>query len=133
MSPTLPAVVKNVPVLGPLAIRLRRKLTFGSSSVYWDGRYKSGGTSGRGSSGRLAEFKAEFLNDYVKQRGIASVIEHGCGDGAQLKLAQYPSYTGLDISPRAIELCRRIFAVDSSKQFFPANELPANLVADLAV
>lgn len=38
-------------------------------------------------------------NDFVRARGIDSVIEFGCGDGAQLALAEYPAYGGIDVSP----------------------------------
>ena len=48
---------------------------------------------------RLAAFKAEVPNDFVRARGIDSVIEFGCGDGAQLALAEYPAYVGIDVSP----------------------------------
>jgi glycosyltransferase involved in cell wall biosynthesis len=87
------------------------------SAEYWELRYRKGGTSGAGSYGRLAEFKAEVLNGFVREHGVQTVVEFGCGDGAQLELAQYPHYIGLDISPQAIELCSRKYAGDSSKEF----------------
>ena len=99
---------------------LRRRLgevSFGNSSRYWERRYARGGTSGAGSYGRLALFKAEFLNDFVERRGIQSVVELGCGDGHQLSLAGYPSYLGLDVAPTAVELCAKRFAADASKRF----------------
>jgi hypothetical protein len=46
------------------------------------------------------------------------VIEFGCGDGAQLALAEYPRYIGLDVSPDAIQRCARRFAADPTKSFF---------------
>ncbi len=120
-------------MLGGLAARLHRRVTFGDSSTYWDRRYRAGGTSGAGSYNRLAEFKATVLNEFVAQHRIGSVVEHGCGDGAQLKLARYPRYTGVDVSPTAIERCKAMFADDPSKQFFRANRLPSELTADLAL
>ena len=89
---------------------------------YWETRYAKGGTSGAGSVGRLAEFKAEVLNGFVAQHGIESVLELGCGDGSQLELARYPSYVGVDVSRTAIELCRSHFAGDPGKRFFLASE-----------
>ena len=67
---------------------------------YWENRYERGLTSGAGSYGRLAHFKAEVLNEYVNQNKILSVVEFGCGDGAQLSLAKYANYIGLDLSPK---------------------------------
>ncbi len=91
---------------------------FSNSSQYWDDRYKVGGNSGAGSYGRLANFKAEVLNDFVVKHGIHSVVEYGCGDGAQLDLANYPEYTGFDVSPKAVEMCRTKFTNRPNFQFF---------------
>ena len=85
-----------------------------NSAVYWERRYTQGRNSGEGSYGDLAIFKAEALNSFVESRGIQSVIEFGCGDGAQLGLAQYPLYTGYDVSRKAVELCRERFNSDES-------------------
>src|SRR5262249_36858603 len=46
-----------------------------------------------------------------------SVIEFGCGDGAQLALADYPAYLGFDVADESIELCRSRFARDPTKEF----------------
>jgi SAM-dependent methyltransferase len=87
---------------------------------YWETRYRKGGDSGSGSYGRLAEFKAEVINDFVRQHAIESVVEFGCGDGNQLALARYPSYIGVDVSEAALERCRQRFASDSAKRFLIA-------------
>jgi hypothetical protein len=113
---------------------VRAKLgTFKGSRDYWEQRYKTGGNSGAGSYNRLAEFKAEFLNRFVEEHQIASVIEFGCGDGAQLKLAKYPSYTGTDISMTALEKCRSLFVGDLSKRFLSLESLEQNNPADLSL
>ena len=93
-------------------------LQFCNSVDYWDSRYRLGGTSGDGSYGHLAEFKASFLNSWVCSEGLDSVIEFGCGDGNQLSLCNYKRYIGLDVSPSAIKKCKARFAGDSSKSFF---------------
>lgn len=93
-------------------------LTFQGSSGYWESRYAGGGHSGVGSQGRLAEFKANVLNEFVRQQAIASIIEFGCGDGQQLALADYPRYTGLDVSTTVLRHCIERFADDSTKSFF---------------
>ena len=87
----------------------KKTLSFRKTSQYWNDRYSQGGDSGSGSYGRLALFKAEILNKFVRKHDIASVVEYGCGDGAQLSLAKYRNYTGFDISPVAIEMCRNKF------------------------
>ncbi|MCR4328916.1 MAG: class I SAM-dependent methyltransferase [Candidatus Roizmanbacteria bacterium] len=96
---------------------------FTKTGHYWELRYSSGETSGTGSYGRLAEFKANVLNEFVKNRGIESVIEFGCGDGNQLSLADYPSYIGLDISKKAIAICSKRLIGDNTKKFYVYNSL----------
>jgi len=54
----------------------------------------------------------------VREHNIASVIEFGCGDGNQLRLAQYPKFIGLDVSPTAVAQCAAQFSDDSTKSFF---------------
>lgn len=88
-----------------------------NSQNYWENRYVNGGNSGPGSYGRLAEYKAEFINRFVKENSVHSVIEYGCGDGNQLELAEYPLYFGFDVSQKSIELCLERFGNDSSKSF----------------
>jgi SAM-dependent methyltransferase len=127
-------MVNKIPGVGPLLFSFRRmRGSFKSSSTYWERRYKTGGNSGAGSYGRLAQFKAGFLNEFVDQHPIASVIEYGCGDGAQLKLARYTSYTGVDVSAKAVEICRGLFADDASKQFLQLDDATPDLMADLSL
>jgi SAM-dependent methyltransferase len=97
---------------------LRQRAAFRGSAPYWERKYARGGTSGPGSYDAAAEAKAAFLNDFVRARGIGSVIEFGCGDGNQLSLAGYPAYIGLDVSCSAVERCARRFADDPAKSFF---------------
>jgi SAM-dependent methyltransferase len=105
---------------------------FSSSDEYWKQRYQRGGNSGGGSYGAFAEFKAGFLNGFVTDNRIASVIEFGSGDGNQLTLASYPAYTGVDISPDAIALCRKLFANDPTKQFLLSDQY-AGQTAELSL
>src|SRR6185369_2928806 len=105
---------------------------FPGSQDYWVKRYEKGGNSGPGSYSELAKFKARVLNGLVTEKNIASVIEFGCGDGNQLELAQYPSYHGFDVSPVAVELCRKRFTADPSKRFGLLGDY-AGETADLAL
>ena len=114
----------RIPLLKELAAVRHR---FRNSSSYWERRYRRGGTSGAGSYGRLAEFKAETLNAFVARNGIRSVIEFGCGDGAQLSLATYPQYVGVDVAKSSVAACRRRFAGDATKTFYLANRVPSDI------
>lgn len=95
-----------------------------NSGDYWQHRYQKGRDSGAGSYGRLAEYKANFLNEFISANNISSVIEFGCGDGAQLDLARYPQYIGVDIAPTAIEICQQSFEDDYTKCFASYALLP---------
>ncbi len=103
-------------LVGKLYVKLLNK-RFSSSEEYWKDRYKKGGSSGRGSYSKLAEFKAGVINEFVKKNDLRSVIEFGCGDGNQLELAQYSHYHGFDVSPDVIKRCRELFKGDVNKQF----------------
>lgn len=96
---------------------LLRQARFAGSAAYWERRYRRGRDSGAGSRGESAAFKAAFLNRFVREHAIASVVEFGCGDGQQLMLAAYPRYLGLDVAPSAVRLCQQRFAGDASKSF----------------
>jgi len=105
---------------------------FEGSENYWKRRYGKGGNSGSGSYGYLAEFKAETLNNFVKQHQVQTVIEFGCGDGNQLKLASYPSYFGFDISDDSVRICKSLFVNDPTKKFGTLNSYN-NEKAELAL
>ncbi|MGO4544973.1 class I SAM-dependent methyltransferase [Paenibacillus sp. 2TAB23] len=88
---------------------------------YWENNYAVGGTSGSGSYGVLADFKAEIINAYIQEHAIQSVIEFGCGDGNQLSLMHYKHYLGLDVASSSIQRCAQRFEGDSSKSFLTYN------------
>lgn len=100
----------------PLVLQVRKR-TFKGTTTYWEDRYAKGGNSGAGSYGREAEWKAEIVNDWVAELGVASVVDLGCGDGNQLGLAKYPRYLGLDPSATAVRMCMERFADDPTKSF----------------
>jgi hypothetical protein len=105
-------IIIRLPVFRTIVSYLRNR-TFRGSVKYWEARYSNGGTSGDGSYGKLAEFKAEVINDFVANHGVETVIEFGCGDGNQLSLVRYPSYLGFDISETAIRMCKKQFAYNN--------------------
>ena len=87
-------------MLRSLVDRLAGRRPFPGSAPYWEQSYRKGGNSGAGSYGRLARFKADYLNGFIAQRRFQSILEFGCSDGAQLQLSAYPSYVGVDVSGR---------------------------------
>src|SRR5262245_48146126 len=98
-------LIKEIPLFGPAAEKIvgrAKALTFPGSANFWESVYRQGGTSGPGSYGHLARYKAEILNHFVRSNGVRRVIEFGCGDGAQLQLAEYPEYVGVDVSAAAV-------------------------------
>ncbi|MDR2602882.1 MAG: class I SAM-dependent methyltransferase [Spirochaetaceae bacterium] len=101
----LKAVVEAFPELK----KVFEKIKSFDSADYWEGRYAQGGNSGAGSRDKLAAFKAGIINSFVAERSIKTVMEFGCGDGGQLLLADYPFYTGFDVSDTALEKCRKLF------------------------
>lgn len=106
-----------------------------SSAEYWEQRYLHGGTSGSGSYNRLADFKARVINQFVRDESINTVIEWGCGDGNQLKLADYPRYVGYDVSEEAVIKCRERFREDNTKKFIwsGASDFVSDIKAELAL
>jgi SAM-dependent methyltransferase len=134
--------IKGIPVIGVAAGKIAglsvfadaRRRAFPGSASFWESRYGAGGTSGSGSYGRLAEFKAEILNDFVRTNHVRTVVELGCGDGAQLALAQYPEYVGIDVATAPIQQCSARFAHDPTKRFYVADTVPSALgTFDLAL
>jgi hypothetical protein len=98
-----------------------------SSGEYWESRYRTGGTSGMGSVGRLAHFKAATINGFIAVSEITGVIDLGCGDTSQLALLELPAdYVGVDVSPAALERCnarfpdRRFILPDALRTVSPA-------------
>ena len=107
-----------------------------NSGEYWENRYKANGNSGAGSYNRLAEFKAEVINGFVKENNIESVIEFGCGDGNQLSLFNFKNYIGFDVSETVLNLCKENFKNDNTKIFKHTSEFKkekADLVLSLDV
>lgn|SRR5512139_2914793 len=127
---------------GSFAGRWLRRRRFRGSGQYWESRYASGGSSGSGSYGAAAEWKAAVVNGWVAAHGVTSVVDLGCGDGNQLSLAAYPRYLGLDRSASAIRRCIERFREDPTKSFLrydpetaadPAGWLRADLALSLEV
>lgn len=121
----LPASGVVAPALAAVVPKWRKQLRnwlgkrkeFSGSQNYWEQRYARGKTSGKGSEGQLARYKADVINQFVAGNNVKSVVDFGAGDGQQLALLHLPDYVGLDVSATAIENLRKQFADDSNKRF----------------
>ncbi|MBN1798791.1 MAG: class I SAM-dependent methyltransferase [Spirochaetales bacterium] len=120
--------LKRIPIIGAFILyvyntlkiifNILEKISFPGSVKYWEKRYVNRGTSGTGSYGKLARFKADVINLFVKENRITSIVELGCGDGNQLAFLKISRYVGLDVSATAIKLCIDKFKHDAAKSFF---------------
>ena len=97
--------------------RFAATVRFRDSKSYWNNRYVARGTSGVGSYELQARYKADYVNRFVRENAVGSVIEFGCGDGNQLALAEYPRYVGIDVAGPAIRRCIESFRDDPTKSF----------------
>lgn len=92
------------------------------ANLFWEARYARGGNSGMGSEGPNYEYKRDFVNQTIRELGVRSVVDFGCGDGGQVRELIVDGYYGIDISPSAIRLCRQRFAGRSGFRFDTAAE-----------
>jgi SAM-dependent methyltransferase len=96
------------------------------SSKYWENRYKSGRNSGAGSYNLIANYKANFINSFIKAHDINNLLDFGCGDGNQADYIKVATYLGVDISKTAIEICKRKFINDLNRRFLLYSGEPIN-------
>lgn len=106
---------------------------------YWNARYKDGSAPGAGSRGRLKAFKLDTVQKIVTDYKIGSVVDVGCGDGAQLRELTVGQYRGIDPSEAAIDLAIAS-AIDAGKKVpqwmyhvMDEEALAAGRIADMAV
>jgi SAM-dependent methyltransferase len=105
--------IKTMPWMWPILSRARYfpvfywtwKRWFPGSATHWERHYEHGGNSGPGSYGESASYKAHVINQFIRERGIRSIVEFGCGDGNQLASIEVEQYIGLDVSKNAVQRC----------------------------
>ncbi len=122
-DPQLVAVIKEFNLLPIISF---------NSGEYWEERYAKNGNSGAGSYGRLAYFKADVLNKFVRDNKINSVIEFGVGDGNNLSLFKFNKYLGIDVSKTILVSVSKMFSSDNTKSFIHTDEFN-NQHADLSL
>lgn len=85
------------------------------SISHWEDRYSRDHSSGPGSRGHLARYKASVINELVRRHRVSSILDLGCGDGVVQNLIRCEKYVGLDVAAVAVDLCRR---ADPLREFF---------------
>jgi hypothetical protein len=108
-------------------------MTF-NSKQYWEKRYTSGGNSGAGSYSILADFKSNIINQFIADNNIQSIIDYGVGDGNQLNLIDTSAkkYIGIDVSQKAIDICKDKFKNDLTKNFYLESKIET-ITSDLVL
>ena len=98
---------------------------------YWDRRYSDGGNSGNGSCGYLLDFKAQYINSFIRLNNIDSIQDFGCGDGSLLSKLDIKDkvYCGYDVSNFLLESLR----VKYDKQFLHFDEYDGSIISDLVL
>ena len=99
---------------------------------YWEERYSAGRGSGAGSHGRLAKFKALFVNNFYKNHSIQTHIDFGMDDGHQLSLFKPTSYIGVDVSRTLLKTLDNKFSGKRKYKFIHIDELQGIDRCDLA-
>lgn len=113
-------------------------MKFTTSEKYWIKRYKKlkKRPSGDGSYGENAIFKSDCVNESITRYGIKTILDFGCGDGNQASMFHgYGLYVGVDIAPKAIELCREKYKGRKHCIFAHASKMDkfVNLKIDLVL
>jgi len=63
----------------------------------WQQRYRDSGNSGLGSRGDLLQFKVDFINSFIEENNIETVLDFGHGDLEVANGLVVSDYTGIDI------------------------------------
>uniref|UniRef100_A0A6C0KK69 Methyltransferase type 11 domain-containing protein n=1 Tax=viral metagenome TaxID=1070528 RepID=A0A6C0KK69_9ZZZZ len=92
----------------------------------WENRYIIGGNSGAGSYGVLCDYKSKFINTFINDKNIKSMIEFGSGDGNQMEQFEIDNYIGLDISEYIINVCKQKYKDITNKNFITYDEYYKN-------
>jgi SAM-dependent methyltransferase len=136
-EPASGGILRRLLALSPLGRRGRRRRAQTPvqpgefrSGEYWEDRYKTGGNSGLGSYGKLAAFKAQFINNFIREHQVKRLLDFGCGDGNQAGFLEIENYLGFDVSPSAVQRCRDKFKGDSRRRFLLYE--PASFKAEVA-
>ena len=95
-------------------------MSFKLQKNYWDQRYASGGSSGKGSIGPARDWKWGILERYLGE--VNHVIDYGCGDLSFWEGRTCSDYLGIDVSE---EILRRNRLIKSGWKFVSTDDLSA--------
>ena len=99
--------------IGDAAKKPSRRPAIMDNAKFWDDRYRSFPQlgSGPGSRGYAASYKKRLVKAVIKEFGISSVVDIGCGDLCWLdrEVLESCSYVGLDVSAVAIERAKALY------------------------
>lgn len=102
-------------------------------ATYWEGRYASGSDSGPGSRGATAAAKADYVNRVVAEYEVRSLVDWGCGDGAQAAQLDVEHYLGVDLSTTAIARCLANLPERQFLRLDPTTSVQVSIVAEMAL
>ncbi len=101
----------------------------------WGANEKGEGHSGGGSTLRATVVYRAYLQEFLKEHRIRTVVDAGCGDWEFSQSLNWSGidYKGYDIVPAVIEKNRKLYSAPNV-QFFTANIVEADLpAADLLI
>jgi hypothetical protein len=99
----------------------------------WETHYLNGENSGDGSYGDLCFFKTNVLNEHIRKHNIQSIFDFGSGDGSQIENVITKNYVGVDISKKAVSLCRERYSSDSTKIFYYVGDYTFDKTFDMTM
>jgi SAM-dependent methyltransferase len=115
---------------------LKRVLGLDSHRRIFDRYYREdvwvGGGSGTGSSAEVTEVYRDFLVRFMRERGVKSVVDLGCGDWRFSQLIDWTGidYLGVDVSSTVLAATRkhgrpgiRFAEIDGSREALPPADL----------
>ena len=85
-------------ILGTLKLAIKRRLF--DNRAHWNERYATNIElgSGHGSRGEIRDYKRDIIAGAMRDHGLTSVIDLGCGDIEIIRELDIPRYRGIDLS-----------------------------------
>lgn len=90
---------------------------FKSSKDYWEKWHKKNLKLQDFEINSQLENKIKYLNSWIDQYNIDSIIDFGCGTSPYIENLKCKNYLGVDVSETAIKVCQNKFKNDPSKRF----------------
>jgi SAM-dependent methyltransferase len=87
--------------------------------------------SGNSANVRLARFKIDFVNRFIRANAVPNLVEFGCGGGRVMRRLRVAAYIGVESSEAAVLVARGVAGDDRSRVIYRA--LPAGMGAAMAL